>query len=176
MAASHRGMRLSRFTNIMCAVTGVAVLWLIAGCGKSATPDGSDSPSLLTASSLGEQSVVTNETHLTSPEFTGTDSAWGERLAMQCRACHGLEAGSVNMLGPTLHGFFGKKAGSVDGFIYSDPLANAEFIWTPRALDAWLSQPANFLPGNRMAFAGLSKSDDRRAVIAYLLAVTDDSG
>ena len=168
-------MRLSRITNIMCAVTGVAILCPIAGCGKSTPPDGPDS-SPLTASSLGEQSVVSNETYLTSPEFTGTDSAWGERLAMQCRACHGLEAGSVNMLGPTLHGFFGKKAGTVDGFIYSDPLANAGFVWTPRALDAWLSQPAIFLPGNRMAFAGLSKLDDRRAVIAYLLAVTDDSG
>ena len=80
------------------------------------------------------------------------------------------------MMGPALFGFFGREAGSLDGFAFSPALAGADFVWTPRALDAWLRQPANFLPGNRMIYAGLSKADDRRAVIAYLLRVTDDIG
>jgi len=129
-----------------------------------------------TAETLGEQTIVSNAEHLVSSEFSTTDSAWGERLAMQCRACHSLDSGGGAMMGPALFGFFGRGAGSLNGFSFSQALAESDFIWTPRALDAWLRQPAGFLPGNRMMYAGLSKADDRRAVIAYLLKVTDDTG
>jgi cytochrome c2 len=53
--------------------------------------------------------------------------------------------------------------------------AEAEFLWTPAALDAWLAQPAAFLPGNRMAYAGLNDQSDRDAVIAALVKQTSDS-
>ena len=129
----------------------------------------------LTARSLGEQLIISNAEHLASAEYSSTDAAWGERLAMQCRACHSLEANGANMIGPALYGFFGKKSASVSGYPYSQALAEAEFVWTPRALDAWLAQPADFLPGNKMTFAGLGKAADRRAVVAYLLELTDDA-
>ena len=45
-------------------------------------------------------------------------------------------------------------------------------VWTPSALDAWLAQPARFLPGNRMSFPGVSRASDRADVIAYLLEAT----
>jgi cytochrome c len=51
-------------------------------------------------------------------------------------------------------------------------LANAEFTWTPRALDAWLAQPARFLPGNLMSFPGVRDPAARDDLIAYLLKVT----
>ena len=73
-----------------------------------------------------------------------------------------------------LHGFFGRQTGVIEGYAFSPALANSEFRWTPDALDAWLAQPAVFLPGNRMAYAGLRKEDDRRAVIAWLLQATAD--
>ena len=156
-------------------VSGLSTLCLIAACGQSTSPDEPPSEPPLTAATLGEQELQSNQAWLASTEFGGTDSAWGERLAMQCRACHGLEAGTGHMLGPGLYGFFGQKAGSAEGFRYSAALSESNFNWTPRALDAWLAQPAVFLPGNSMAFAGLRKADDRRAVIAYLLKVSDDS-
>ncbi len=78
------------------------------------------------------------------------------------------------MLGPALHGFFGTRAGSREGFDYSPVLAEAEFSWTPRALDAWLVQPGRFLPGNRMVFAGVLRESDRNDLIAYLLQVTSE--
>ena len=55
-------------------------------------------------------------------------------------------------------------------------LAASNFVWTPRALDAWLAQPFGFLPGNRMTFPGLLGRTDRDAVIAYLLQQTDSGG
>ena len=76
------------------------------------------------------------------------------------------------MVGPALHGFFGTRVGSRDGFQYSAVMRNADFVWTPRAMDAWLAQPGRFLPGNRMTFAGVLKQQDRDDLIAYLLEVT----
>ena len=76
------------------------------------------------------------------------------------------------MIGPVLHGMFGARAGSRDGFDYSPVLREAQFVWTPRALDAWLAQPGRFLPGNRMTFAGVLRKSDRDDLIAYLLQVT----
>ena len=58
-------------------------------------------------------------------------------------------------------------------YSYSEALASSNFVWTPRALDAWLAQPYPFLPGNRMSYPGLPDGDDRKAVIAYLLHYTD---
>jgi cytochrome c len=51
-------------------------------------------------------------------------------------------------------------------------MRNANFVWTPRALDGWLAQPGKFLPGNRMTFAGVMRQSDRDDLVAYLLAVT----
>ncbi|NNF41188.1 MAG: hypothetical protein HKN64_07395 [Woeseiaceae bacterium] len=53
---------------------------------------------------------------------------------------------------------------------------DADFVWTPRALDAWLAQPGRFLPGNRMSFAGLMQQSQRDDLIAYLLHVTTATG
>ena len=60
------------------------------------------------------------------------------------------------------------------GFQFSEVLKDAGFVWTPRALDAWLQAPARFLPGNRMSFAGIPDESTRNALIAYLLRATTD--
>jgi len=79
------------------------------------------------------------------------------------------------MIGPALHGFFGREVGSRSGFEYSAVMRNADFVWTPAALNAWLAQPGRFLPGNRMTFAGVLKQSDRDDLIAYLLGATTDN-
>ena len=148
---------------------------LLAGCGggtdEAASPPG---PPPVTAATLGEQEILATAEYLAQERFATADLEYGERLGMQCRACHTLEKGGAHMLGPALHGFFGRQAGVIEGYAFSPALANSEFRWTPDALDAWLAQPAVFLPGNRMAYAGLRKEDDRRAVIAWLLQATAD--
>jgi cytochrome c len=71
-----------------------------------------------------------------------------------------------------LHGIFGAVSATADDFDYSLALREAAIVWTPRALDAWLVNPSDFLPGNNMAFSGYSSASDRRDLIAFLLRKT----
>jgi cytochrome c len=100
------------------------------------------------------------------------DAAQGKRLYLQCRACHSLEAGGANKVGPNLHGFLGNTAGHAEGFAYSDALLESGVVWTPETLDEWLARPSDFLPGNRMIFAGVSDPADRADLILYLQQAT----
>jgi cytochrome c len=84
-----------------------------------------------------------------------------------CGACHTVEPGK-NRIGPSLAGVVGRKAGTEQGFKYSDAMAKAGVTWSDESLNKYLSDPKAFIPGNKMAFAGLKKDDERAAVIDYL--------
>ncbi|MCB1844840.1 MAG: c-type cytochrome [Halioglobus sp.] len=107
--------------------------------------------------------------YLTEPVFAAASPELGDRLLMQCAACHRFAKEEGQLLGPNLHGVFGRKAGSLSNFAYTRSFSDVDFVWTPRALDAWLTDPSRFLPGNAMAFAGIPDPDDRAALIAALL-------
>jgi cytochrome c len=92
----------------------------------------------------------------------------GQKLFIQCRACHSLNEGGANKVGPNLFGIFGRKVGLTPGFAYSDALANSDVVWTEEAMGEWLARPSQFLPGNRMIFVGIKDSLDRASLIAYL--------
>jgi cytochrome c len=92
----------------------------------------------------------------------------GKVLFLQCRACHSLEAGGANKVGPNLHGVFGRKAGLAPGFAYSDALTQASVVWSVETLDGFITRPSDFLPGNRMVFVGMRKPEDRANLIAFL--------
>lgn len=151
-----------------------ASVGMLVACGER----GADATKkvILTAATLGDQSVLTVTEYLAAAPYADADLVNGARQAQVCRACHVLAAGGGNMLGPSLNGIFGTRAGSREGFDYSEALRSAGFVWTPRVLDAWLVQPGRFLPGNRMVFAGVSGASDRRDLIAYLLQATTGPG
>jgi len=151
-----------------------ALMMLVAGCGKKSEGPESESTAgpLATAATLGEQALLSTEEYLAAEPYSAASQSRGEKQAQICRACHSLEKGGPNMIGPALFGFFGKEVGTRSGFEYSAVMRNADFVWTPEALNAWLAQPGRFLPGNRMTFAGVSKQGDRDDLIAYLLSVT----
>jgi cytochrome c len=94
----------------------------------------------------------------------------GQLLYMVCKACHDVEAGLPHKVGPNLHGMFGRKAGTAEGFRYTDALAKSGIVWTPETMDAWLKQPGALVPGNGMAFAGIANDDDRASLVAWLMA------
>lgn len=160
--------------RLLAVAAMVASITIVAGCGKKTEETGSDSGAvpLPSAAMLGEQVVLTAEEYLETEPFAGASRRRGEKQAQICKACHSLNDGGPNMIGPALYGFFGTEVGSRSGFEYSAVMRNADFVWTPEALNAWLAQPGRFLPGNRMTFAGVLKQEDRDDLIAYLLDAT----
>ncbi len=107
---------------------------------------------------------------LTSPAWAA-DAARGEQVYRKCVSCHTLEANGRNRVGPRLHGLFGRVAGSVADFRYSDALKASGIIWTDQTLDAYLKDSEGFVPGTKM-YGGLSLDEDREDLIAYLKAAT----
>ena len=93
----------------------------------------------------------------------------GKRRFAQCRSCHTLPEGGPNLVGPNLHGVFGREIASKPGFAYSKAAQDANFVWDGQKLDQWLTDPRGFLPGTKMVFPGIKEPNDRRDVIAYLM-------
>ncbi len=101
-------------------------------------------------------------------------AAQGESVFRKCQSCHEVGASGRNKAGPVLNGVIGAAMGSVDGFSYSSGFQTAASdgrVWDEDAMDAFLTKPSDFMPGTRMAFAGLRSEDDRAALIAYLQTV-----
>jgi len=95
------------------------------------------------------------------------DAKKGRRVFNKCKACHKVNEGQHGV-GPSLFGVFGASAGAVDGFKYSSALAEADIIWTPETLAAFLAKPRDYIKGNKMSFPGLKKESDIADVLAYL--------
>lgn len=105
------------------------------------------------------------------------DAEAGAKTFRKCKACHVVEK-EQNRVGPHLVGIVGRTAGSVDGFRYSDSLKakhDEGFVWTTETIELYLADPKGYIPGNKMAFAGLKKEEDRANVIAYLESVSPGS-
>ena len=92
------------------------------------------------------------------------DPARGEEIYQACGDCHSLDENDV---GPRHRGVYGRKAGSLPDYDYSDALKNANIVWSEETLDKWLTNPQAFIPGAKMTFH-LDNSQDRADVIAYL--------
>jgi cytochrome c len=84
-----------------------------------------------------------------------------------CSACHTTEPGK-NKIGPSLAGVVGRKAGSEPGFQYSEANKKSGLTWDEATLDKYLTDPRKMVPGTKMAFAGVKKDDERKAIIDYL--------
>jgi cytochrome c len=103
---------------------------------------------------------------VTYASLTG-DAAKGEKVFAQCKACHVAEEGK-NRVGPSLWAVVGRTAGTIPGFNYSKANKESGVTWTEDVLFTYLEAPQKFMPGTRMAFAGLKNPQDRADVIAYL--------
>jgi cytochrome c len=92
----------------------------------------------------------------------------GATVFRRCAACHSVDAGKTSVMGPSLFGVVGRKAGTVPGFAYSPAMTSAGFVWTPAKLDAFIAQPAATVKGTKMPFAGIANAADRADLIAFL--------
>jgi len=96
------------------------------------------------------------------------DAAAGERVfKIQCSACHTVQPGK-NLVGPSLHGVFGRTTGQVAGFRYTEANRNAKLTLDAETLDRYLTDPRGTIPGTSMAYAGVKDATQRKNLIAYL--------
>ena len=100
------------------------------------------------------------------------DPDMGKRQFAPCSACHTVEDGGADKLGPNLHDIFGRKAGTKPGFAYSDALKNSGITWDADKINTWITKPAAMFPGTKMAFLGISNDAVRANIIAYLQQAT----
>jgi cytochrome c len=96
------------------------------------------------------------------------DAEAGEKVFVKCRICHQVGEAAKNLIGPTLNGLIGRKAGSVEGYSYTDANKSSGLVWDEATLKEYLNNPKAKIPGTKMIFAGLPKEEDADNVIAYL--------
>jgi len=96
------------------------------------------------------------------------DITSGEKIFKKCSACHSINKGGKNKIGPALYNVVGRSVGGVDNYKYSKALASYDKEWTFEELNGFLTKPSSYLKGTKMSYAGLRKEKDRASVIKYL--------
>ena len=96
------------------------------------------------------------------------DVSNGEDVFKRCRACHQVGETAKNAVGPKLNGLFGRKAGAIEGFNYSEANKNSGVTWDDQTFATYIKDPRAFMPGNRMAFAGVQDEQEVSDLAAYL--------
>jgi cytochrome c2 len=169
-----------------------SLAFTVAACGSS--PEPSEEPSgtseLPVEATAAPQAVATEgmpsdapsatPTASPSPTETGKDKKDEDKkddddarpvgppqAFNQCTACHSTAPGKT-IIGPSLAGVYGHKAGQVPGFQFSDAMKNSGMVLNEKNLDAFLANPTAKVPGTTMVFAGVKDEDQREAIIDYL--------
>ena len=96
------------------------------------------------------------------------DVTSGEKIFKKCAACHSINKGGKNKIGPALYNIVGRAVGGVDNYKYSKALASYGKEWTFEELNGFLLKPASYIKGTKMSYAGLRKEKDRASIIKYL--------
>ena len=102
------------------------------------------------------------------------DVAHGEKVFKKCSACHSIEAGGGNKIGPALYNVVGRKIAAVEDYKYSKALVEYKKNWSFEELNGFLIKPQKWIKGTKMAYAGLRKEKDRASVILYLNKYSDN--
>jgi cytochrome c len=112
---------------------------------------------------------------IAAPAFA-QDAEAGQRVFNQCRACHTVDKGGRNGVGPNLWGIVDRKAASIEGFRYSSSMrtvAEGGHVWTMENLTAYITNPKAVVPQGSMAFAGLRNEQQLKDLLAYLAKQKD---
>ena len=98
----------------------------------------------------------------------------GEKIFKKCAACHSINQGGANKIGPALYNVVGRKIGSVADYKYSNAFVEYGKEWNFEELNGFLTKPSKWIKGTKMAYAGLRKEEDRASMIKYLNQNSDN--
>ena len=122
-----------------------------------------------TAGTNSENSESTNIMTL----FASTSASEGEKVFKKCTACHSIDQGGSNKIGPALWGVLGRQAGSILNYKYSKGMVAHGKTWSFEEMNGFLIKPKDWIKGTKMSFVGLKNAKDRAAVILYMNENTD---
>jgi cytochrome c len=95
------------------------------------------------------------------------DVSVGKQKYQDCVACHSIKPGE-NLLGPSLFGIYGRKAGVLEGYRYSNALKKSGITWDEGSLNRYIADPQGLIPGGRMPYSGMADADGRKALLSFL--------
>ncbi len=96
------------------------------------------------------------------------DVASGEKVFLQCKACHQVGETAKNGVGPVLNGLLGRKSGTIEGFSYSPANKNSGITWDEATFREYIKDPKAKIPGTKMVFPGLKDPKQIEDILAYL--------
>lgn len=96
------------------------------------------------------------------------DAEAGKKVFAQCRACHQVGEKAKNAVGPVLNGLFGREAGTVPGYKYSEANKNSGVTWDEATFKDYIKDPRKKIPGTKMIYAGLKDEQKVADLVAYL--------
>lgn len=101
------------------------------------------------------------------------DATRGQRVFnQQCRACHTLDKGGAQTTGPNLHGVFGRKAGTAEGFEFSEAMTKSGIVWDEATMAEYNRDPKGKVPGTKMVFNGVKQAGQLADLVAFLKQAT----
>lgn len=163
------------FTKLAAAASGATLVIVLINMGGKALYEkpALDAPAYVIIEDEDDSATAAAEPaeELTFAELLAqADPDAGARVFKECRACHKVEEGA-HAVGPSLHGVVGRAVASFDDFNYSGALDGTAEVWTPEAIDAFITNPRDYAPGTAMSYNGLRDAEDRANVIAYLQSI-----
>jgi len=145
----------------------VFLLGFLAACAQPDSEDPAAAGEVAADAAAGAQDAAASAIDVAAL-VAAADPEEGKRFYIFCQACHTLNEGGMNKVGPNLYGIAGAQAAQVEGFVYSDALSGAGLVWDAETLDAWIRRPAELVRGTTMVFAGINDPEQRAALIAFL--------
>ena len=145
----------------------IAFALLLASCTREPVPQiAENEPSPYRPVISNDPPPVVDATP--EPPYVPLDGSRGAELFRKCAPCHSIRPDGSNGIGPKLFGVAGRHIAAGEGYRYSDALYARGGFWNDASLDAFLTSPRAFLPGNKMTFRGIENAQDRADLILFL--------
>ena len=165
------GLELNKFVGAILLVLLTAQV--ISTIGDALVHPRAHGPAAVTASAPAQIQKQDIKIEPVSGLIASANADNGKKVAAKCIACHTMEKGGANKIGPNLYGILGHQVAAQQGFSYSNAMKAKGGVWDYEHLNEFVAAPTKIVPGTKMTFAGLDKVKERADLIAYLRTMSD---